>query len=89
MGIWEQIIRTFVNINKESCLAYYKPVLETVMRKINTAKSLKLEELFPVGRAEIEKEKNYEKLMWRPESRDPAAKIIMYLKFRSKEMEQK
>lgn len=51
-------------------------MLGIVMRKFDTAKSLELEQLYPVGY----REKNHEKLlMWRPESRDPA-KIIIYLR---------
>lgn len=43
-----------MHIYKENYLAYYKLVLETVMMKIDTAKSLKLE-FSPVGRVETER----------------------------------
>lgn len=44
-----------MHINKENYLACYKPAVEIVMRKIDTAKLVELEELSPVGRMEIEK----------------------------------
>ena len=44
-----------MHINKENYLACYKPAVETVLRKIDIAKSSERERLSPVGRMEIEK----------------------------------
>lgn len=86
IGIWEQNISTFVHINKENYLAYYKHILGIVMRKFDTAKSLELEELCPVGNRKREKSWGIINV----ESREQRSSKDNHIsEVRSKEMEQK